>query len=191
METPNEPKKKMSIGKKVFIGVVAVIILIAIVKCGRKETDSERATRMVTEEINNKPIGIGETLHSEYFDVIIKRAYSTSQLETGNEFTNKEADQGNVFAVLEASFTNTDKESRMITDGKLILIKEGKEYVFEKSEIVMLKGWGIMMATINPLNTLNTNIVYQIPANYKGKIFYEPSRSDKRIFIGDVNLSTK
>lgn len=181
-----QTNKKWSTGKKLLVGFAVLIVLVAISRAGKSKGSSDagksEAPAQTTDQ--EKPVGLGDALHTEYFDVTIKKAYETQQLETGNQFTDKVATSGQKFVVLEAIFKNTDNESRVITDGKLILVKDGKEYAMEKSEDIMVEGWGIMLKNINPLSALNTNIVYQIPDDFKGSIYYEPARGNgKRINI--------
>ena len=173
----------MKTTKRTLLGTLALAIVLPFTNCGTREAKKEEAPKVIK---------VGEVLHTKYFDVKITNAGTTEHLDTGNQFSDKDADQGQVFCIMECSFTNTDSESRVLSDGKLILVKDGKEYLLEKSETIMLKGWGVMLSNINPLSTLTTNIVYQIPADFKGKVLYEPNRGDEqRIFLGDVDLTAK
>lgn len=185
----NSPKKKLSTGKKVLIGVGILIVLIAITRPKKASTEDETTEKGANIEMS-KPVGIKEVLKTPYFEVTINKQYVTFNIETGNEFADKKADEGNMFLVLNTSFRNTDTESRMMTDGTLLVnTNDGKEYKFEQSETIMLDGWGLMLKNINPLNTVTTNVVYQIPEKLKGKVYYQPSRSEDKIFLGDFDLT--
>jgi hypothetical protein len=56
----------------------------------------------------------------------------------------------------------------MIGEGAVIIDFNGKENKFDKSEPIMIGGWGILLDQINPLTSKTTNIVYKIPNDIKG-----------------------
>ncbi|MDC6353439.1 MULTISPECIES: DUF4352 domain-containing protein [Robiginitalea] len=131
---------------------------------------------------------VGETLSTQYFDVTINKVSLQDRVSTGNQFADLKKEEGNQYLVLNTTFKNTDDESRMIMDGEVLINYNGKEYLFDKSETVMLEGWGLMLDQINPLTSKTTNLVYKIPSEITGPAYYRPGRSnsDDLIVIGNI-----
>ncbi|MDH5379698.1 MAG: hypothetical protein OEW75_02530 [Cyclobacteriaceae bacterium] len=73
-------------------------------------------------------------------------------------------------------------------EGVLYINYNGKEYKFDHAEPVMLDGWGIMLDQINPLTSKTTYIVYKIPKEISGSVYYKPGRSGKGhlIYLGNI-----
>ena len=109
-------------------------------------------------------------------------------VNTGNEFANLKAEPGNKYLVMNTTFKNTDSESRMLMDGEILINYNGKDYTFDKSETVMLEGWGLLLDQINPLTSKTTNIVYKIPEELKGVAYYKPGRAGSNDIIELGNI---
>jgi len=62
----------------------------------------------------------------------------------------------------------------MLMDGSVWINYNGKDYEFDKSESIMAEGWGLFLDQINPLISKTTNLVYKIPAEIKGDIYWQP-----------------
>ena len=62
----------------------------------------------------------------------------------------------------------------MLMDGSVWINYNGKDYEFDKSESIMAEGWGLVLDQINPLISKTTNLVYKIPAEIKGDIYWQP-----------------
>jgi len=193
METTQTPKKKTSFGKKLLIGLGVIIVIGAIANLGNdKNSDSSNSTASAsatgTATSSAPSIGIGQTLKTEYFEVTITKVILTSKLNTGNEFADESAGQGNQFLVMTTTFKNIDNESRMITDGSVFINYNGKDYEFDKSETVMTDGYGLFLDQINPLTSITTKLVYKLAAEIKGPAYYKPGRAndDERIFLGNL-----
>jgi hypothetical protein len=105
-----------------------------------------------------------------------------------SSFSEYKPDTGNAFLILNTTFKNIDTESRTIVDGSVFIISNGKEYEFDKSETIMADGYGVFLDQINPLTSKTTKLVYQIPVDIKGKLYYNPGRSDKdqRVYLGNL-----
>lgn len=192
MTQTQTPKAKMGLGKKVLIGVgilvgIGVIANIGKDKKGDKPSTEQSSSETKKEETKSQ-IGIGQTLKTDYFDVTINKAGLQHEISTGNQFADKTADEGNQFLVFNTTFKNTDKESRMLTEGTVYITYNGKEYEFDKAETIMLEGWGLLLDQINPLTSKTTNLVYKIPKEITGPAYYKPGRADndQRIFLGDL-----
>jgi hypothetical protein len=169
----------MSTGKKLLIAIVSVIILFTVIGSFSK-TEKQK-----TEKVQ---IGINQVLHTNYFDVTVNDVKVVSSVNTGNEFVNLPHEKGMGYLIVNTTFKNTDTESRMLTDGSVFINYNGKEYKFDKTETIMLEGWGASLKQINPLTSITTNLVYKIPAEIRGVMHYLPGRSDNdvRIYIGEI-----
>ncbi len=188
--------KNATISKGWKIGTTVVITLIVLAQIGKDKkenpssTDNSSSSKQ-TEQKDAAPkgVGIGEVLHTDYFDITVNKVRLEDRINTGNEFADLKPEQGNMYLVINASFKNTDKESRMLMDGSVWINYNGKDYEFDKSETVMLEGWGLLLDQINPLTTKKTNLVYKIPAEIKGAAYWQPGRadSDQKILLGNLN----
>jgi hypothetical protein len=189
--------KNQSISKGWKIGVTVVIALIVLAQIGKDKKgstssadNSSSSSSEQTEQKTEAPkgLGIGETLHTDYFDITVNKVSLEDRVNTGNEFADLKPEQGNLYLIINASFKNTDKESRMLMDGSVWINYNGKNYEFDKAETVMLEGWGLLLDQINPLTTKTTNLVYKIPAEIKGDAYWQPGRadSDQKILLGNL-----
>ena len=189
--------KNQSISKGWKIGVTVVIALIVLAQLGKDDKggsstadNSSSSSNEQTEQKTEAPkgVGVGEVLHTDYFDITVNKVSLEDRVNTGNEFADLKPEQGNMYLIINASFKNTDKESRMLMDGSVWINYNGKDYEFDKSETVMLEGWGLLLDQINPLTTKTTNLVYKIPAEIKGNAYWQPGRadSDQKILLGNL-----
>ena len=131
---------------------------------------------------------IGETLPTEYFEVTVNNVKVKKSVSTGNEFADLKAESGNKYLIMNTTFKNIDNESRMLMDGEILINYNGKDYTFDKSETVMLEGWGLLLDQINPLTSKTTNIVYKIPEELKGVAYYKPGRAGSKDLIELGNI---
>lgn len=185
-------KKKTSVGKiilYIFLGFIGIGILGAIF--GKEEgsnTKTAESTSASSETEANKSVGLGEVLKTEYFDVTANKMVVVPKINTGNEYTDVKAEEGSKFLIIDVSFKNTDTESRMVMDGDILVNYSGKDYKFDKPETIIADGFGTMLDQINPLITKKTKIVYKIPTELTGKVYWNPGRSDSDqvIYLGDI-----
>ena len=140
------------------------------------------------ELVKTMKIGVGQVLSTEYFDVVVNKITTSDRLSTGNQFADKDPEPGILYLIINVTYKNTDNESRMINEGSVFINFEGKEYEYDKSESIMLSGWGYFLDQINPLMSKTTNIVYKIPTEISGYAYYEPGRNydSKRIYLGRI-----
>lgn len=152
----------------------------------KKSSDSTSATSI--KENNTKITQVGEPLKTEYFDVTVNKVGVEESINTGNQFADLPKESGTKYLVLNATFKNTSNESRMLMDGELLINYNGQDYKFDKSETVMLEGWGLLLDQINPLTSKTTKLVYKIPNEIKGTFYYRPGRanSDDLIELGAI-----
>lgn len=154
----------------------------------KSQKDKSESTEKTSTDEAAKGVGIGQVLHTEYFDIVVNKVGLKDRVNTGNEFANLKPEQGNMYLIINATFKNVDKESRMLIDGSVWINYNGKDYEFDKSEAVMLEGWGLMLDQINPLTSKTTNLVYKIPAEIKGNAYWQPGRADEdqRVLLGNL-----
>ncbi len=119
---------------------------------------------------------------------MVNKALLSDRVNTGNQFASLNPEEGNMYLIINASFKNTDNESRMLVDGSVWINYKGKDYQFDHSETIMLEGWGVLLDQINPLTTKTTNLVYKLPKEIKGPAYWQPGRtsSSERIFLGNL-----
>ena len=191
METNQTPKKKMSLGKKILIGFGVLVVIGIISNAGKdKKGKSDDSSSNSTEQTAEKPSGVkvGEVLKTDYFDITVNKAELKDRVSTGNQFSDLKPEDGNMYLIINATFKNTDSESRMLVDGSVWINYNGKDYEFDKSETIMAEGYGLLLDQINPLTSKTTNLVYKIPAEVKGEAYWRPGRSDddERILLGTL-----
>jgi hypothetical protein len=180
-------KKAKLTTKALSVAAIAAFTFFAIASGDDKKAPSSSGSSTSSEQSASTSVGIGQTLHTEYFDVTVNNVSIKDRVNTGNEFADLKAEPGNKYLIINAKFKNTDKESRMITDGSVWINYNGKDYEFDNSETVMSEGWGTMLDQLNPLTSKTTNLVYKIPAEIKGTALWNPGRTDKDqvINLGD------
>lgn len=127
-----------------------------------------------------------------YFEVSANKAFATNKIGTGNKYAEPKPWEGSRFFVVNASFKNISTESRLPIGGSLFINYNGKDYEFDTVEPIMLEGYNIWFKSINPLITMKTKIVYRIPNEVSGEVFWRPGRNptDTRLWVGKV-LSVK
>lgn len=175
--------------KALSVAAVAAFTFFAIASSDDKKAPSSSGGETTSsEQTATTSVGVGQPLQTEYFSVTANKVSVKDRVNTGNEFADLKAEPGNKYLIINATFKNTDQESRMIMDGSVWINYNGKDYEFDKSETVMLEGWGTMLDQINPLTSKTTNLVYKIPAEIKGTALWNPGRSDKDqvINLGDI-----
>ncbi len=178
--------KSWKIGVSVFYALI-VLSLFSGNKPGSNSTAKSTPTTSTTETKEPvKPIGIGDVVHTKYFDITVNEAKTRDRVNTGNQFSDLQAENGNMYLIINTTFKNTDNESRMIFEGSVWINYNGKDYEFDKSEPIMADGWGLFLEQLNPLTSKTTNLVYKIPIEIKGDIYWQPGRSDEKIFIGNI-----
>jgi hypothetical protein len=189
--------KNQSISKGWKIGVTVVLALIILgqsnkddkVGSSTADNSSSRSNKQ-TEQGSKVPksVGVGEILRTEHFNITVNKVSANDRVDTGNEFADLKREEGNSYLIINASFKNTDTESRMLLDGSVWINYNGKNYEFDKAETIMLEGWGLLLDQINPLTTKTTNLVYKIPSEIKGNAYWQPGRAgkDQKIFLGNL-----
>lgn len=178
----------MSLGKKVLIGLGVLILIGFLSNLGKDNKKENSSSSDSSEKINEEIIKIGDVLNTDYFEIKANKIDIQKMVNTGNEYLNLKEEPGNLYLIINATYKNVDSESRMLFDGSVWINYNGKDYEFDKSEPVMAEGWGLLLDQINPLTSKTTNLVYKIPEEIKGDVYWQPGRSssDKKIYLGKL-----
>lgn len=174
---------------KITASVLIGLMVLGQMKGGSKSaTASVEKKQAIKEEPKAAMATIGNVLKTDYFDVTLNGASTGDQIDTGNEYSDVQADAGNKFIILDVTFKNTDTESRMIMDGSIFINYNGKDYEFDKAETILAPGYGTMLDQINPLISKSTKLVYKVPAEIKGAAYWQPGRadSDQKFYVGNL-----
>ncbi|MFI3044467.1 DUF4352 domain-containing protein [Pseudomonas coronafaciens] len=127
-----------------------------------------------------------DAMHGQvgYFNVTVNDCTISKSINTGNRYTTVKPDPDARFLTVNATFKNTDNEGRLPLEGSLFINMDGKDYKFDTTESIMSDGYGIRMRSLNPLIKLNTKIVYKVPNELSGDVYWKPGRNaeDKRLW---------
>lgn len=74
-----------------------------------------------------------------------------------------------------------------MTDGTLLVNQNGNMVKYENAETVLADGYGLL-DNINPGVTKTTKIIYKVPADLKGTVYYHPARADEDAKIEVMTL---
>lgn len=123
-----------------------------------------------------------------YFDVSADKGEYGPTVDTGNRFAEPKKWSGSRFFIVHASFKNTDTESRQPSEGSLFITYNGQEYEYDSVESISLEGYNIWFRKINPLVTMKTKIVYRIPDEIEGPVYWRPGRNpnDTKLWLGYI-----
>lgn len=165
-----------------------VLVFFVVLAIGSGSNNSESSTEGDNDATNSGNVKqIGEVLPTDYFEVTVNEISIKDKVSTGNQFTDLKKEEGIRYLILNTTFKNIDSESRMLSDGEILINYNGKDFKYDKSEMIMLDGWGLMMDQINPLTSKNTKLVYKIPTELKGQAYYRPGRSGEGDLI-DIGI---
>jgi len=127
-----------------------------------------------------------DAMHGQvgYFDVTVNDCTISKSIETGNRYSTVKPDPEARFLTVNATFKNTDNEGRLPLEGSLFISKDGKDYKFDTTESIVSEGYGIRLRSLNPLIKLNTKIVYKVPNELSGQVYWKPGRNaeDKKLW---------
>ena len=176
---------------KIIITLIIALIVISQLAKDKKDLSSTSGSSSSPTEQKietQKGVGIGQVLHTDYFDITVNSVDIKNKVSTGNQFADLKPESGSKLLIMNVSIKNTDKESRMPFDGSVWIEYNGTKYEYDKAETILLDGWGLLLTQLNPLITKTTNIVYKIPAEVKGPATWNPGRSssDEIIRLGDI-----
>lgn len=127
-----------------------------------------------------------ENMHGQvgYFEATVNDCTISKTIETGNRYTALKQDPDARFLTVNATFKNTDNEGRLPFAGSLFISKDGKDYKFDTTETILSDGYGIRLQSLNPFIKLNTKIVYKVPNELFGDVYWKPGRNaeDKKLW---------
>lgn len=128
-----------------------------------------------------------------YFEVSADKGEYGPVLGTGNRYAEPKSWPGSRFFTVYATFKNIDTESRQPFEGSLLINYNGKEYVFDSVEPISLEGYNIWFRAVNPLVAMKTKIVYRIPDEISGEVYWRPGRNSDstRLWLGFVKAAKK
>lgn len=115
-----------------------------------------------------------------YFDASVNACTVQSLPITGNKYTEPDAWDGSRFVVLDVTFKNNDSEGRLPLPGSLVVNYSGRELTYDTTETIMQKGFGIYFKSVNPLLSMKTKLVYRVPNEIAGDVFWVPGRNDEQ-----------
>ena len=152
------------------IAIIGIFVFFAFAS-GDEETT---ATAEITAD---KIVSTDNVMTTNYFEIQVNKVSVKKSVITGNQFANIKQQAGNKFLIFNITFKNIDNESRMFEEGEVVINYNGKDYRFDKSETVMADGWGTFLDQINPLTSKSTNLVFKIPDEIQGKVYWKPGRN--------------
>jgi Domain of unknown function (DUF4352) len=184
-----DPRPRTHIVAKIAFVLIAVLIIAAIIMLvkGRNNPDGDRHITGLAKDRLPREVNTDKVLRTRYFNVVVDTAEIFDSINDIDALMSLPYEAGNEYFVINISFKNTDNESKMMPDGELGISHGNSETKYDSPEILMMKGWGVLMENIEPGITKKTRIVYKIPAGITGKAYYYPdvSYNQDRIFLAD------
>lgn len=137
--------------------------------------------------VEKKPTlpGYGETITAGDFEVTLNGYKFSKQVDTGNEFANIAPQEGNRFLIMNVTYKNISDKSKMAFPGTVYIEYNGKTLKYDHAETIPLEGWGLLLDQLNPLTSKTTRLVFKIPAEIKGPVYWEPE-GGKRFTCGNI-----
>lgn len=133
--------------------------------------------------IKGNKVAINETADIGHFAVTVNSCTIKNSLYI-NEYVKLGSEEGAKFVIIDVSLKNTSSESRMMFEGELQLVgNDGRKLVMDKTELVFSDGYGLLLESINPMLTKRTKIIYKIPSDIPGHIYYVPARNNKNVIV--------
>jgi len=93
---------KKPIYKKWWFWVIVIIIISAIGKMGENQNQQTASQTHNQKRYNSsaniekqREVGVGQILNTRYFDIVVNNVSLSDRISTGNQFADKEAEQGN------------------------------------------------------------------------------------------------
>ena len=175
--------------KKVLYRVVGVIIAIFLIGTfaggdSGSKSNSESAKTENT-DVSNNYASVGQTVKDDYFEVTVNSVEVVNSKKI-SDFEELKAEKDTKYLIINVTFKNTDKESRMVVDGSVFINYNGTEYEYDHTETILEDGWGLFLDQLNPLTAKTTNIVYKIPAEITGDVIYKPGRGSSEFYLGAI-----
>jgi hypothetical protein len=92
-------------------------------------------------------------------------------------------DPDEICLAINVTYRNTDTERKRVDFGALFIMYHEKEYVFTRSNTERHDGWEIVL---DHQESKTTDLVYKIPFEIKGPVYYEPEYNYEggKIYLG-------
>ena len=169
------------------MAIAAIAPILCAVFIGGKLVSSDN-TLTNTAAKASQILQIGQTAHSDKFEVTVRNVQFTDVL--GEGFAETRADAGTVFAVIEVMVRCVDNESRFYNSGDLYAEVNRTELKYDNSEVIL--GLDSPMGMINPLTEKTGFVVYKIPQEVaSAKLSWTPGMefSDIRFNLTSLPLA--
>ncbi|WP_341708108.1 DUF4352 domain-containing protein [Halopseudomonas sp.] len=126
------------------------------------------------------------------FEVKVNSCKAVETVGTGNRFAEPKVWEGSRFYIVDASFKNMDTESRLPLAGSLFINYDGVEYEYDSTESIMTDGYNIWFKQVNPLVSMSTKLVYRIPDEISGMVYWVPGRNPEgqRLWCGRIEANS-
>ena len=147
------------------------------------EEEEDHTPRTVQRETVVPP-KVGDIVRTEYFEIVVNKVQLTKRIQTGNEFLDQAAPDGSHFLELDVSIKNIDNESRLFAEGSLIINYNGRRLQYDKTETII--GYTLSFEQLNPLTRKTGRIVYIVPEELSGILFWNPGRSNVAVMLGKI-----
>ncbi|PID53050.1 MAG: DUF4352 domain-containing protein [Micrococcales bacterium] len=109
--------------------------------------------------------GVGDKVRDGNFEFVVTKV-EEGGTRIGDEFLNEEA-QG-VFQLVHVTITNTSDQPQMVSDSnQMVKDQEGRQFAPDSAAAILLDNNALWIEEINPGNTLNGTLVYDMPADSK------------------------
>nr|DAK20655.1 MAG TPA: protein of unknown function (DUF5067) [Caudoviricetes sp.]DAS78816.1 MAG TPA: protein of unknown function (DUF5067) [Caudoviricetes sp.] len=177
--------------KKVLYGVVGVIIALFLIgtfaggDSGSKSKSNSESAKTENTNASNNYASVGQTVKDDYFEVTVNSVDVVNSKKI-SDFEELKAEKDTKYLIINVTFKNADKESRMVVDGSVFINYNGTEYEYDHTETILEDGWGLFLDQLNPLTAKTTNIVYKIPAEITGDVIYKPGRGSSEFYLGAI-----
>lgn len=155
-----------------------------IAEAKEQQVKADKAKAVQLKQQEAKTIADAPTAQVGYFEVKALKCYSRESVGTVFPFHEPEHWAGSKFLIIDASFKNTDSEGRLPDAGAMLINYHGKVYKYDHLEFIDESGFGINFKSVNPLVTLRTKLIYRIPSEIAGQVYWQPGRN-----ANNVNLS--
>lgn len=161
------------------IGVIFIFLIIGISMIGNSNTPRKNQRANM--------VKINQVLKTRYFDVMVNGINFQKIIYPANGYGVRNYERGIKYLIIDLTIKNTDNESRIAVNGTVFIDYNGKRLKFDEAENIVGPGWGLL-ETLNPMIAIRTNVVYKLPEEITGQLYYQPGRSssDEIIHIGTI-----
>ena len=125
----------------------------------------------------------------EHFDISIDSCEVRDTVGARNRAAEPEAWPDSRYLVMQTRFKNTDTEGRVPIAGSALLTMGSRTFEYDHTETVLEQGFGIGLQPVGPLLTLRTKIVYRIPRDATGEVFWKPGRNPAHVSSGVLKFN--